>query len=67
MAPACLSACQSSCCCGASLRALPALTAFALPLPSSLAIRLVQLPPGWTEGKDPASGVPYYYNAATGE
>ena len=23
------------------------------------------LPPGWTEGVDPASGVSYYYNAST--
>ncbi|KAK9835178.1 hypothetical protein WJX81_003765 [Elliptochloris bilobata] len=25
------------------------------------------LPPGWAEARDPASGVPYFYNAATGE
>ena len=24
------------------------------------------LPPGWVEARDPASGVPYFYNAATG-
>lgn len=29
--------------------------------------RLLQLPPGWSEGKDPSSGATYYYNTATGE
>lgn len=27
---------------------------------------LLQLPPGWSEGKDPSSGATYYYNTATG-
>jgi hypothetical protein len=27
----------------------------------------MQLPPGWVEAKDPASGTPYFCNPATGE
>ena len=36
-------------------------------LPPSPPAPYLQLPPGWSEGRDPASGATYFYNAASGE